>query len=291
MGVLINWEKQSPASNYDKAVIERSTDEEDWEEITEVDIYDYVYYDSDGGSNFYYRLKFKDSDSGTESGYSNVISGEDRELFSNPIIILETMGEDPKNPPDFLPYSKLYEIIKEVGHKVEGMCKTVFGRKKEFEEYFSTVSTMGPDGRINTYKYLSDLEVFKRYNFEGDWYKMREYYDYGVMRDAGVLRFYWRPYNNFYVYDYEDLKVTGSYGMDKVPEDVKYYVHLEAVQRAILLKEVGDTKIKEYTIGEMSYRITSSDLKDLYKKYEMKKSELIENSDILGESNNRVLVV
>jgi hypothetical protein len=76
MGNVVKWSLPATEAGWTKTYIESSTDQITWVVLTNQAIADNTYYDENGGSNTYYRIRFYNETSLVYSGYSNIAAGE-----------------------------------------------------------------------------------------------------------------------------------------------------------------------------------------------------------------------
>lgn len=271
MGTFLYWERQNADSQYDRVRIERgNTSSGPWTEIANRDITDYTYYDEEGGSNQFYRIRFENTTSGNFSGYSDALQTKEAYLFANPFEVAEAAGLDISNLPGNLDINRIFDIIWDVSQGIEDLRETVYGRKKTFTHTASSRHMNLKKILDIPYKHLDPEEELTVERRLGDdtWQTLKHRYDYEIDYEKGRITFY-HEWQHIYR-AYNDLRVTGTYGKEDIPGVVQRLTKILSAQGAILQVEGRDQgeAIKSYSQGSVSYTVKDSKYGEVMKHLE-----------------------
>ena len=181
MGVILKWKlPETTEVSYDKTYIYRSTSQTgDYTEIASQDFSDNTYFDKDGTSSHWYKIRFYDSTNDAWSAYSEPMQAGEWKAYCTPtdvrkIANLTTNDISDSDLADIIMYAvaffnhevnskiieeKVEEIDSTRENKINGTNKT-FYVQKSFDWH---IADMNDDGEVTT----DDVEVYD-YDQEGN---------------------------------------------------------------------------------------------------------------------------
>ena len=257
MGVLLLWAKPEADSNFDYADIYKSSTElGTYTLIEQNSISDTTYYDDEGLSTSWYKIRFRTSD-GTESEYSDPTQGDVRNIYCNPTDALIQAGLDPNDLPPPLTLNIVYDKVFDVSRKIDEFRQTVYGRIEEFENdyYSSRYLDLGSHLKLEK-KNIVDDDSLKVEFLSGvsNWVEKKPYYDYDVDFKKGRVHFYvlfvlaMRTYNN--------IRVSGKYGNLEIPNVVKRMCKLlSAINIMVYLTNGSFDNVSTFSMGSANWSI------------------------------------
>lgn len=268
MGVFLYWERQNADSQYDVVRIERGTTSSGpWTEIVQRPIEDYTFYDEEGSTNNFYRIRFENTETSNFSGYSDALQTKEAYLYANPFEVAEAAGLSITDLPGNLDMNRIFDIIWDVSQGIDDLRETVYGRKKTFEHTASSRHMNLKRILDIPFKEIDQEEDFKVERRLGDdtWQELKPGYDYEVDYKHGRITFY-HEWQHIYR-AYNDLRVSGTYGTDTIPNVVGRLAKIISAQGAILQVEGRDQgeAIKSYSQGSVSYTVKDSKYADVMK--------------------------
>jgi len=275
MGVLLLWRRPEADSSWDYTDIYRSDSESGtYTLIQSNSISDISYYDDEGTSSNWYKIKFRKSD-GSESEFSDAMEGNIKNLYCNPEDAVRQAGLDPDDLPDPLTMNDVYEMVYDVSRTIDDFRKTVYGRQETFSNDLYSSRYIDLQGHLNLERRnIVDDDTFKIEFKSGtsDWVEKQPYYDYDVDFPKGRVHFYvqfilaMRSYNN--------IRVSGTYGDLTIPDTVKKIAkYLGAIKILVYLTNGSFDNVSTFSMGSANWSIGQAYV-NLKEAWDMSKMEL-----------------
>jgi len=280
MGVLLFWDEKPTDSEFDNTEIHRADSEGGSYSLikTITDITDVTYYDEDGDTTKWYKIRFKNVATSTFSAFSSEMQGNAAHLYTNPDDVLEAIGLDKTSLPAQLTLNTIYNYVWDASRNIDELMKTVYGRTETFTHMQSSQYLNVGNIILLPYKNVSDIVVSFKDSIESETFTtINDAFDYEVMSEPGRIKLYRRALLSPRVY--EDIKVTGSYGDSTIPDKIKQYTKILAGIRAIVHITGGSfDDITAYTIGEYQVSLGEpfTNLRETMKMLEAEKKTLLE---------------
>jgi len=259
MGNLIIWQESPADSTWTKTEIYRaSTSNGTYSKIATLDISyvsGFTYYDQNGESTSYYKIRFTNDDATQTTDYSSPVQGKQRYLYTDPKEVLRISGLIPETLPNTIDNNTLYDWIYDVSKNVDKLSKQVYGRTEAFEEIQSSRYLNSKQNLLLDHKNVSDVSVYFRTDIAPDetgeytWVKKREGYDYQIFPEGRIKLFTWpivqQPYN------YRDIKIVGTYGQLTIPPEIEQLTkYLVAIRIFVHLTGGSYNDVTAWSLGE-----------------------------------------
>lgn len=254
MGNMIQWNAPTADSDWEQTEIYRSTSENGTYILVETQsLPDTSYYDCDGTSGSWYKVKFTSTiGSCSESDLSEALQGVSKNLYTEPNAVLITAGITKETLPDSITTNIIYDWIYEISRNIDRATKTVYGRTQDFLDIFSSGNDLNPQKDLKLpYKNVVVSKVEFRMSLEGDQYnELRPHYDFEA-EVGGLLHLYRYPYLGYNKYN--DIRVTGSYGLLDVPTEITQLINIMVAIRIFVHITGGSyNDVTSYSLGEFN---------------------------------------
>lgn len=256
MGNQLLWDESPSDSTWTKTEIYRATTEEGtYSLITTLAVADFTYYDANGSSGDYYKIRFTNDDATLVSAYSTAIKGALRYLYTDPKDVLRTAGLTQDTLPDSITNNDIYDWIYDISKNLDRATKKVYGRTEEFEEIQSSKYKNVTNTLILEHKSITDVDVYFRLNIapdesgEYDWSQKNEGYDYQVLPTGRIKLFTYPAIQT--PYNYRDIKITGTYGESTIPTSIEQLCkYLTAIRIFVHITGGSYNDVTSWSLGE-----------------------------------------
>ncbi len=291
MGNQITWNAQPSDSDWEKTAIYRSSSENgDYTLIKSQDLPDTSYYDCDGETGSWYKIKFTTTIGNcSESDFSEAIQGISRIIYADPIGVLQTAGLTTETLPDSITINTIYNWIYDISRNIDEMNNTVYGRIEAFPEHISGSRHLDNGKTLKLpYRPVSDLVIEYRQSITEDtWITLNEFFDYEVIPEKGRIYLYRFPlilYRNV-----RDIKVNGNYGQLTIPNNIRQLVEILASIK-IFVHITGGTynDVTSYSLGPYNESLGEPyiNLRETIKILENDKKRLMQETGISDKKIN-----
>lgn len=237
MGVLLAWALPPTEASWDYVYIYRSTSESGtYTNIANQVVADNSYYDENGGTNNWYKIRYYNSSTGVYSGYSDAMSVSSVTVtycsaddIARQLQVAEFGGEGATRPS----LDDVENIILEMQDEIDSRTKHGWREKTATDEYHDLDQLNYEDGagwpiylKHRSIRTLDTSEGDKIEVWDGsswtDWVASANYTegrdeDYWVDYTTGVL--YIKSTGGFF--KIKAVRVTYRYGESSVPKDIR----------------------------------------------------------------------
>lgn len=256
MGNLLVWKENPSDSTWTKTEIYRaSTELGTYSKIISLSTADFTYYDPNGLSTSFYKIRFTNDDASQTTDYSDPVKGQERYLYTDPKDVLRIAGLVPETLPNTIDNNTLYDWIYDISKDIDKMTKRVYGRTETFEEIQSSKYMNIKQNVLLNHKGVSKITVSFRTDIAPDsngnyaWTQKREGFDFQVFPEGKIKLFTWpvvqQPYN------YQDLKINGTYGQVDIPSDIEQFAKIMVAIRIFIHITGGSyNDVTAWSLGE-----------------------------------------
>lgn len=224
--------------------------------ISTVDITDLDYYDIDGQTTDYYKIRYKDTDATKYSAYSTEIAATGTQtVYCGTREVMDVIQQNTTTLPDNLSWDAVLAACQDASAEVDGITKTVHGRTASFSLLFDS-NTLSLGRYIELpYRNLTALTSVELQYSNGTWTTLTSGIsgDYETDLTKGRVYLHWKlgmtPYSGF-----QDIRVIGTYGVSTVSASVRTLTKLLAAQKVLVGLTGGSWNgVQSYSQGKVSY--------------------------------------
>lgn len=256
MGNLLLWDESPSDSSWVYTEIYRaSTETGTYSKIDTLDINDFTYYDENGASGDYYKIRFTNTDGSLTTDYSDAMQGSIRYLYTDPKDVLRIAGLTTATLPSTITNNTIYDWIYDISKDIDKLTKKVFGRTESFEEICSSNYMNVNASIILNHRQISDVSVYFRQTIQPDdqgeytWNEKNEGFDFQVFPEGRIKLYtypvFMQPYN------YQDIKITGTYGQTDIPSEIEQMTKLMTAIRIFVHITGGSyNDVTSWSLGE-----------------------------------------
>lgn len=291
MGNYLTFQIPNTEASWNYAIIERSLQQSTgYSELTSQVITNNTYYDENGISSHWYRLRFLDSGTVTYSTYSDPFQA-DTELYCTSREVASFMGRSPfidsTNPTRF----EVEDIISDVSDEIDERTHHSWRKTRITEEYHDVRIQDRYQGYGNyPYDYSTRIALYLKHHnirpfvsgthkievWDGDsWIDFVATYtegraqDYWINYDRGIIYFV----NRYPLRQRSNVRVTYDYGNTIVEGDIKRAAILLAAAQIVGGKEDLNVVYPQSTMG------TVLDTRERWEKWNEKAEEILKRHE------------
>lgn len=256
MGNLILWQESPSDSTWTKTEVHKSSTETGvYSKITTLVISDFTYYDANGISTDFYKIRFTNDDATKTTDYSEPNQGQARYIYTDPKDVLRAAGLTTATLPDSITTNDIYDWIYDVSKNLDQATKRVYGRTETFEETLDSKYLSVRHNIILDHRGVSDIKVEFRTSItpdesgEYEWNERTEGFDYQVIPMGRIKLFVYPTIQT--PYNYQDIRVSGSYGQSNIPTAIEQLCkYLSAIKIFVHITGGSYNDVTSWSLGE-----------------------------------------
>ena len=248
MGALISWDAPDSSASWTEVYIERSTDGTSYVAIASQSISDTDYYDPDGSTNYYYRIRFFDNSNNVFSSYSSVLQPTAVTTYYTDPAHVERFMQTTFSGSTTPTTQQVLEFIEETEDETDYYCGTSWRSVLVTNEYHGTASKdyfidTGTPVRLNhrNVRAFSSANGDKIEVWEGSWV------DYVSTKTESRTGDFWVDYTNGVIYfktmffspRKSNIRVTYHHGESVVPKDIRQAVTMLTAANLLMFEDKG----------------------------------------------------
>ena len=261
MGNFLSWkrpildEDQDP---FDKIEVHRSaTSGGSFSVIATIDITQLDYYDIDGASTDYYKIRYKNTSASKYSSYSSEMQAGTQAIYCGTKEVMDVIQQNTTTLPDNLSWDIVQMACQDASTDVDGITKTVHGRTAASTiQYFdSNTLSLGRIIQLD-YRNVTVTEVALQYS-TGVWTVLTSGIssDYEVKGPEGRVMMHW-PLSKAEFSGFRDIRVTFTYGNSSVSNSVRLLAkYIAGIKLLVGLTGGSYNGAQSYSMGKVSYTI------------------------------------
>lgn len=292
MGNYLTFQIPTTEASWNYAIIERSLEQStNYSELTSQSITNNTYYDENGVSSHWYKIRFFDSSTTIYSAYSDPFQA-DTELYCTPREVASFMGRtaftDSTNPTRF----EVEDIISDMCDSIDARTHHAWRKTRVTNEYHDVRIQDRYQGYGNyPYDYSTRIALYLKYHavrpfvsgthkievWDGDsWVDFVTEYtegraqDYWINYERGVIYFV----NRYPLRQRSNVRVTYDYGHSLPNGDIKRAAIMLAAAVIIGGKEDLNVVYPQSTMG------TVLDTRDRWEKWNEKAEEILKRHEV-----------